>query len=140
MDSYLVWLVAGFVLVIAELVTTTFYLLVLGVAAFAGAGSAWLGGAFWVQTLVAAAVAIAGVWWVRQHRKASNTVSMPSLDAGQPVHFESWVDQASGMARVKYRGAEWDAQLPAGEAPAAGAVYYIIAVEGSGLRVAKARP
>ena len=29
MESYLIWLVAGFVLVIAELVTTTFYLLLL---------------------------------------------------------------------------------------------------------------
>jgi membrane protein implicated in regulation of membrane protease activity len=140
MDSYLIWLVAGFVLVIAELLLGTFYLLVLGVAAFAGAGSAWLGGAFWVQTVVAAGVAIAGVWWVHQHHKASNTVSMPSLDAGQPVHFESWVDQASGMARVRYRGAGWDAQLPAGDAPAAGEVYYISAVEGSRLRVVKERP
>jgi len=140
MDSYLVWLIAGFVLVIAEMLSGTFYLLVLGVAAFAGAGSAWLGGAFWVQTVVAAGVAIAGVWWVHHHHKASNTASMLPLDAGQPVHFESWVDQAGGLARVKYRGAEWDAQLPAGDAPAIGAVYYISAVEGSSLRVTKVRP
>jgi membrane protein implicated in regulation of membrane protease activity len=44
------------------------------------------------------------------------------------------------MARVKYRGAQWDALLPAGESPAAGDVYYISAVEGSSLRVGKARP
>jgi membrane protein implicated in regulation of membrane protease activity len=44
------------------------------------------------------------------------------------------------MARVKYRGAGWDAQLPAGDAPAAGEVYYISAVEGSSLRVVKVRP
>ena len=140
MESYLIWLIAGLVLVIVELGTTTFFLLVLGVAAFAGAGSAWLGGAFWVQTLVAAGVAIAGVWWVHQHRKASNTVSMPSLEVGQPVNFESWVNQASGMARVKYRGAQWDASLSEGESPVAGDVYYISAVEGARLRVTKNRP
>ena len=136
-DSYLIWLIAGLVLVITELTSGTFYLLVLGVAALAGAGSAWLGGAFWVQTLCAAGVAIAGVWWVHQHRKASNTVSMPSLEAGQPVTFESWVNRAGGTARVKYRGAEWDAVLPAGESPAAGDIYYISAVDRSSLILSK---
>jgi membrane protein implicated in regulation of membrane protease activity len=140
MESYLIWLVAGFVLVIAELATTTFYLLVLGIAAFAGAGAAWSGAPFWAQTLVAAGVALAGVWWVRQHRDVGNTASMPALDLGQAVYFESWVDQQNASARVKYRGAQWDAQLPAGETPAAGDVYYISAVDGSSLRVAKARP
>jgi membrane protein implicated in regulation of membrane protease activity len=136
-DSYLIWLIAGLVLIITELTSGTFYLLVLGVAAVAGAGSAWLGGAFWVQTLCAAGVAIAGVWWVHQHHKASNTVSMPSLEAGQPVTFESWVNQAGGTARVKYRGAEWDAVLPAGESPAAGDIYYISAVDRSTLILSK---
>ena len=136
-DSYVIWLIAGLVLVIAELVSNTFFLLVLGIAAFAGAGSAWLGGALWVQIFIAAAVALSGVWWVHQHRKASNTASMPSLEAGQPVSFESWSNQAGGMARVKYRGAEWDASLPEGESPAAGDVYYISAVEGSSLIVTK---
>src|SRR3989304_1816116 len=36
MDTYLIWLAAGFLLVIVELVSGTFYLLVLGVAALAG--------------------------------------------------------------------------------------------------------
>ena len=51
-DSFLVWLIAGFALVIVELVTGTFYLLVLGVAAFAGAGLAYAGAVFaWHQDL-----------------------------------------------------------------------------------------
>ena len=32
MDTYLIWLIAGFLLVIVELVSGTFYLLVLGIA------------------------------------------------------------------------------------------------------------
>jgi membrane protein implicated in regulation of membrane protease activity len=35
MDAYLAWLLLGLALVIVELLTGTFYLLVLGVAAFA---------------------------------------------------------------------------------------------------------
>ena len=48
METYLVWLAAGFVLVIAELVTGTFFLLVLGIAAFAGSATAWFGLEFWI--------------------------------------------------------------------------------------------
>ncbi len=140
MESYLIWLVAGFVLVIAELVTTTFYLLVLGIAAFAGAAAAWSGLPFWGQTLIAAAVALAGVWWVRQHRKADKVPAMPALEAGQSVVFESWSDKPGGNARVKYRGSHWDAVLPAGESPAPGDIYYIVAIEGASLRLTKARP
>lgn len=140
MESYLIWLVAGFALVIAELATTTFYLLVLGIAAFAGAAAARFGVPFWMQTLIAAGVALAGVWWVHQHRKASKTPAMPALEAGQSVVFESWVNQAGGMARVKYRGSQWDASMPSGETPVVGDMYYISAIEGSSLRVTKTRP
>ena len=64
---------------------------------------------------------------------------MPSLESGQPVSFESWVNQSGGMARVKYRGAHWDATLPEGESPTVGDIYYISAVEGSSLRLNKTR-
>ena len=39
------------------------FLLVLGIAAFAGSATAWFGLGFWVEALGAAAVAIAGVFW-----------------------------------------------------------------------------
>src|SRR5205823_1646716 len=38
LDLSLAWLIAGFMLIIVELVTGTFYLLVLGIAALVGAG------------------------------------------------------------------------------------------------------
>ena len=45
-DNFLVWLIAGFLLVIVELVTGTFYMLVLGLACFAAAGLAYSGSGF----------------------------------------------------------------------------------------------
>ena len=60
METYLVWLAAGFVLVIAELVTGTFFLLILGIAAFAGSATAWFGFGFWLEAMCAAAVAVSG--------------------------------------------------------------------------------
>lgn len=43
MSEWLMWVLFGGALCIAELFSGTFYLLLLGVAAFAAAGGAWLG-------------------------------------------------------------------------------------------------
>jgi membrane protein implicated in regulation of membrane protease activity len=113
MAAYLLWAIAGFVLIIAELVTGTFYLLVLGIAALAGALVAYMGGAFWLQAIFTAAAALIGIyavhmWWQRHPKdpKSNN-----SLEVGQTVVLEEWVNQASGTARVRYRGSSWDAQV-----------------------------
>src|SRR5437868_6700758 len=107
MDHSLAWAIAGLALVIAELLTGTFYLLVLGVAAFGSAGAAWLGMGFGPQIVVAAAVAAVGCYGVHLHRAKHQTAQMPSIDAGKPATFEQWIDPAAHLARVNYRGATW---------------------------------
>ena len=64
MSDYWWWAIGGIALIIAELITGTFYLLVLGIAALAGAAVAYAPYSFWTQAVVAAAIAIAGVVWV----------------------------------------------------------------------------
>jgi membrane protein implicated in regulation of membrane protease activity len=134
------WLIGGIALVIAELASGTFYLLLLGVAAFAAAAVAWLGGAFILQVVVAGIVALGGVFWIRSRKSALATPDMPSLDVGQPVALASWVSQADRRARVKYRDALWDAVIEGESRGEAGEVFYITAVDGSTLRVAKQQP
>ena len=68
MDAYLLWLIIGIVLIIVEMTTGTFYLLVLGIAALAAAAAAWFGQSFWVQAVITAAVAVAGVVLVNRYR------------------------------------------------------------------------
>ena len=68
MDAALIWAIAGLALVIVELLTGTFYLLMLGVAAFGAAGAAWLGYDFSVQVIVAAVVAGVGCYAVHVYR------------------------------------------------------------------------
>jgi len=65
---------------------------------------------------------------------------MRPVDAGQPANFEGWVDQAAGLARVRYRGASWEARLEAGAAPQPGALLYVLGTEGNTLRVSARRP
>ena len=140
MENYLVWLAAGFALVIAELVTGTFFLLVLGIAAFAGSATAWFGMGFWVEALCAATVAVAGVFWVRQQRKASPQADMASLDLGQPVTFDAWVSRDQGAARVSYRNTQWDAVVEGERDLDHGQLLFIHAIDGNTLRVAKTKP
>jgi membrane protein implicated in regulation of membrane protease activity len=140
MEAYLIWLLAGLTLVIAELVTGTFYLLVLGVAAFGAGAAAWLGAGFPAQAIAAVVVAGVGAYLVNAYRARNAAQQMRSIDAGQPANFESWVDQAAGLARVRYRGASWEARLEGGDAPQPGAVLYVLAAEGNMLRVSARRP
>jgi len=140
MDISLAWLIAGFILIIAELVTGTFYLLVLGLAALVGAGVGYASGAFVWQAVGAAVVAVAGVIWVNQFKKKMAPKRMRGLDVGQPAAFDSWVNKGAGHARVKYRDALWDAQVAGDASGEPGEILYITSVDGSTLKVSKTRP
>jgi len=143
MELWLMWVIAGFVLVIVELMTGTFYLLMIGLGAFAGALVAWIGGNELLQAVIGGAVALGGAYavhhWHGAHLKNTGEQSN-FLDRGQPVVLEGWANESAGIARVKYRGASWDARVPAGERPSPGATLYIEAQEGSQLVVLLAPP
>jgi membrane protein implicated in regulation of membrane protease activity len=101
MDLSLAWAIAGLVLVIVELLTGTFYLLMLALAAFGAAAAAWLGFEFPIQALVAAAVAGVGCWGVHLYRARDRGAKMAPIDAGMPASFETWIDSGSRLARVR---------------------------------------
>jgi membrane protein implicated in regulation of membrane protease activity len=142
MELWLVWIVAGFALAIAELLSGTFYLLVIGLGAFAGAIVAWMGGNLLVQAAVGGIVAIGGAVMVhRWHlRQKSGDMQSNFLDRGQPVVLEGWANESASLARVKYRGTSWDARVAAAERPAPGTTLYIEGQEGNTLVVAAAPP
>ena len=140
MEPYILWLVVGIVLVIVELVTTTFYLLVLGAAAFAATLVAYFGLGAWPQAAIAAAVAVAGVAVVYRYRsKLSIKEGTNSLEYGQMVALDSWVNEPEGMARVKYRGAVWDAAV-VGERIKDATTFYVCGTEGSTLKISSTKP
>lgn len=137
MEAYLIWLIVGFVLVIAEMASGTFYLLVLGLAAFIAAALAWAGASFAVQVLVAVLLGIVSCVWVNARRKSANAPAMRPLDVGQPVALDSWVNQSDRLARVRYRDALWDARVSGEVRGEPGEIFYITAVRGNTLDVSK---
>ncbi len=134
------WWVAAGIAVAVELGTGTFYLLMLGVAAFGGAVVAYAGRGYEFQIIVAAILAAAGCYGVHIHRAKNSKDQMASVDAGQPANFESWVDEGGGLARVRYRGASWDARVDGSGALEAGALLYVEQLEGHTLKVSRNRP
>ncbi len=142
MQPALAWLLLGLALIAVEMLTGTFYLLMLGIAAGIGAVAAYLGLPFFVQALGAAIAAIAGGILVRRYHGAANASSPKNVanDIGELVVVESWVSEAQRLARVRYRGTTWDAEVLGTDQIAAGAQLYVVAVDGSRLKISVARP
>ncbi len=146
MQDYLIWTILGIVLVIVELMTGTFYLVVFGVGALFAALAAWLGAPFIVQVTVAGVVAGIGTWLVQKWHAAQHKDGDQSnaIDVGQTVTVARWINQPEGMLRVKYRGTEWDARIKPGDLVAAGmaegGMLYILAQDGQTWVVGAAKP
>lgn len=113
MDNSTWWWLAAGGLVAIELISGTFYLLMLALGLGAGAVAAHAGLALAGQMLSSAAVGIGAVAWL--HYVYQRRPSDPSpradrsvnLDIGEVVQIETW--QADGTASVKYRGTQWTA-------------------------------
>jgi membrane protein implicated in regulation of membrane protease activity len=140
MEHSLTWAIVGLVLVITELLTGTFYLLMLGIAAFGAALAAWLGVEFGTQAIVFLVVAAIGCYGVHVYRARNSAQQMAPIDAGMPASFESWIDAGARLARVRYRGASWDARVEGADAVEPGATLVVLAADGNTLKVAKNRP
>lgn len=104
------WWILGLVLVVCEMASGTFYLLILGASALLTGCVAWFGISEEVQWLVASVIAATGSFTVNRYRAAHPQTSNPTqnLDIGQRVTL---VSQHEGQLRVRYRGTEWQAEL-----------------------------
>ena len=137
MSDWSMWLLAAGVLVVLELLTGTFYLLMIAVGLAAGAAVAFGGASGPLQTVTAAAVGVlaTGLLYRSKYGKSGGVDAAVdpnvNMDIGQTVSVPAWQD---GMARVMYRGALWDVELAPGSSPAPG-LYTIREVRGSRLIV-----
>lgn len=138
MTGYWLWWIAAAVLIGAELLMGTFYLLAVGVALAFGGVAAWLGAGATTQFVVAGALGIALT--IAAHRwrlRRGLPEAQPPFDIGQVVRVERW--NPDGTARVAHRGSTWDAELASPSVPRAESLY-IVAMRGSVLVLSDRRP
>ena len=123
MAGYVWWFVIGFGLLVAELLTGTFYLLVIAVAMGVAGLAALAGASFSLQLVIAAAIGLGGSLWLRTtkwgrrlHERGDDRVQ--NMDIGQSLHVDQWT--TARTARANYRGSSWDVELAPGELPVPG--------------------
>jgi membrane protein implicated in regulation of membrane protease activity len=122
-ESTLWWLLAGGI-VAAELLTGTFYLLMLALGVAAAAIAAHLGMSLALQMVTAALMGASAVLacYFQKKTRASDPSSRSdrnvNMDVGETILIESW--GTDGTATVKYRGAQWTAIHRAGITPSTG--------------------
>ncbi|HEY8904562.1 MAG TPA: NfeD family protein [Rhodoferax sp.] len=138
-ESTLWWLAAG-ALIAVELVTGTFYMLMIAMGLVAAALGAHAGLAITWQWTIAALVG-GGSILVWRHIRGSQPRVAPAranhdvnMDIGETVHVEAFNED--GTCSVHYRGAHWDGALAAGESAGSGS-YTIVEVVGSRLILKK---
>jgi membrane protein implicated in regulation of membrane protease activity len=140
MADWMGWLATAGVLVILELFTGTFYLLMIAIGLAVG-GLVALAGAGWaVQAIAAGVVGVVATGLLhrsrfgRPARHDATRDRNVNLDIGQRVTVPAW---DNGRARVMYRGALWDVELGQG-ATAHPGDFRIVEVQGSRLVVSNA--
>ncbi|MDP3226485.1 MAG: NfeD family protein [Acidovorax sp.] len=122
-ESTIWWLAAGAV-VVTELLTGTFYLLMVAVGLVAAALAAHLGLPIALQIVSAAIVGGGAVvaWYLIKKRRPGDPSARAdrsvNLDVGETIMIESW--NPDGTTSVKYRGATWTAIHRAGVTPSTG--------------------
>lgn len=120
MDNPTLWLIVAGALVMAELLTGTFYLLMLSLGATAAALMAYADGTLTWQIVTAAIVGggAAVLWHLKKPLNNDAQDSNVHLDIGETVTVDAWDTQ--GHAQVKHRGAQWTAVCAANGTPEPG--------------------
>jgi len=142
MSDWMNWLVMAGVVVIMELFTGTFYLLMIAIGLGAGALAALAGAAPVAQLITAALVGSIATMSLRRSRFGNrNRVDATrdpnvNLDIGQTLQVNDWQGNAGGKytARARHRGARWDVEYAGGDAPLPG-TFRIMEIRGSQLIV-----
>lgn len=105
------WIVAG-VLIVLEMLTGTFYLLVLGVVAALTGIAAWMGATFLTQLFLAIGLLVLGLWvlkWYKAKTHGKSPIRNNDLEKGNWVDVIEWHE--NGHASVRYRETKWQAVL-----------------------------
>ncbi|MFZ6774767.1 NfeD family protein [Undibacterium sp. SXout7W] len=119
MNAWMIWLMLAGVIVILELFTGTFYLLMIAIGLTVGAVAAAVGAPLEIQLIIGAIISSITTIILHKSRYGWNKSQESSrdpnvnMDIGMHLQVSEWQDQGNGIyiARSTYRGAMWDVEL-----------------------------
>jgi membrane protein implicated in regulation of membrane protease activity len=132
MGASTLWWLLLVALVVLELLTGTFYLLMLALGAGAAALVAHTGAGFNAQVLTAAVVGGGAtvLWHLKRGKPTAHSARDMNLDIGETVQVAQWSE--IGEALVQFRGSTWQAKAEAPKSCLAGP-HEIVGLDGNRL-------
>ena len=118
LNLFIWWLCLAIILIIAEVVTTTVYLLFLSITCIIVATLAWFNLSFILQVVCASILSLASIVIVNRYKKYQGKKSLNykadinNFDIGQVVYVNEW---NGNITKVLYKGAYWQAQYKSTE-------------------------
>ena len=134
-----IWLIVAGILLIAELLTGTFYLLMLALASVVTWFAMQAGAGFLMQAVVFLISSSVLIYITRRLRVQLNQKNKPNLadqlDTGEIISVRHWTE---GVGKTYYRGAHWSVVMDQpDEAALTDANYRIVKLDGIRIRVAR---
>lgn len=115
MTVALIWLAAAIIAMGVELITADLTFALIAIGAAAASGAAALGAPLWLQVVVGAVVAIAGIVFVRpialRHMRRLPVGARTGVDALPGSSARALTEVTSAAGRIRLRGEEWSARL-----------------------------
>jgi membrane protein implicated in regulation of membrane protease activity len=119
MTESTIWFLFAGMLLILEIFTGTFYLLMIAIGFVAGSMAALAGFALTTQLIFSAAVGLLATFLLhrsklgKSHSRNARSDPNINLDIGQTIVIKHWLISSGvpAKARVTYRGAPWDVEL-----------------------------
>ena len=140
MDASTIWWLAAGAVIVTELLTGTFYLLMVALGLVTAAVAAHMGLPPTVQMVTAAVVgggSVVAFYFMKKRQPGDPSVRSQrsvNLDVGEIIQVDAWLPD--GSAQVMYRGASWSVIQRPGNAPVPGS-YRVTELVGSRLLVEK---
>ena len=124
MDASTIWWLAAGAVIVTELLTGTFYLLMVALGLVTAAVAAHMGLPPTVQMVTAAVVgggSVVAFYFMKKRQPGDPSARADrsvNLDVGEAILIESW--NLDGTTTVKYRGTQWTAIHRPGITPSTG--------------------
>ena len=142
MSDWMSWLVIAGIVVVLELFSGTFYLLMIAIGLSAGGLAAFVGMGTEYQYIVAGIVGVVATIILRRSRFGvrskvnANRDPNVNLDIGQTLQISAWHSISDGVytARSMHRGALWNVEYRSSQQPHSG-MFTIVEIQGSQLIV-----